>query len=190
MHAFDYLSVIISIVLGLSLTQLLTGFGRMIQLRGRIRFYWPAVLAMLALVLVDVQFWWSMFGLRDRTDWNFAAFSVLLAQAAVLSIAASVVIPVMPESPTEKIDMQAAYFDHSRWYFGLLLGLLAVSLTKSWVLDQHLPRTPDLIAHGAFAVLALVAAASRSDRVHKVVAPLLAAILVVYVVVLFARLGG
>lgn len=189
MGAFDYLAVIISIVLGLSLTQLLTGLGRMIQLRRRIRFYWPAVLAVVALILVDVQFWWSMFGLRHRTDWDFASFSVLLAQAALLSIASTVIVPALPDEADE-IDMKAAYFDHSRWYYGLLLGLLVVSLTKTWVLDQRLPDTADLAAHGVFAALFLPAAISRSDRVHKVLSPLLTALFVAYVVVLFAKLRG
>lgn len=189
MNAFDYLAVIISIVLGLSLTQLLTGLGRMIQLRRHIRFYWPAVLAVLALIVADVQFWWSMFGLRERTDWDFAGFFVLLVQASVLSIASTVIVPAMPDG-ADDIDMKSAYFDHSRWYFGLLIGLLAVSLVKSWVLDQRMPRTADLIAHAAFASVFLVGAVSRSDRVHKVVAPALCTALIGYVVVLFAKLGA
>lgn len=189
MNAFDYLAVIISIVLGLSLTQILTGLGRMIQLRRCIRFYWPAVLAITALILADVQFWWSLFGLRHRTDWDFAGFMVILAQAALLSIASTVIVPALPDQ-AEKIDMKAAYFDHSRWYFGLLIALLATSLVKTWVLDNSLPDTADLVAHGAFATLFLVGAASNSDRVHKVVNPLLSAALVAYVVVLFAKLGS
>lgn len=190
MGAFDYLAVIISIVLGLSLTQLLTGLGRMVQLRRHIRFYFPAVLAILALILVDVQFWWSMFGLRHRADWDFAAFSVLLAQAALLSIASTIMVPALPDEPARKIDMKAAYFDHSRWYYCLLLVLLAVSLAKTWVLEHALPHPPDLAAHGVFAVLFTIGAVSRSDRVHKVLSPLLTAIFVAYVILLFARLGA
>ena len=39
---FQYLAVLLSIVLGLGVTQLLTGVGRLVQARGRVRPYWPA----------------------------------------------------------------------------------------------------------------------------------------------------
>lgn len=189
MSEFDYLSVITSIVLGLSLTQILTGLGRMIQLRRRIAFYWPAVLSMLALILVDVQFWWSLFGLRGRTDWDFPSFLIILAQAVVLSVASTVLIPAMPDE-APRIDLKAAYFDHARWYYGLLLGVLAISLVKNLIINGHLQNAPDLAAHGVFGAIFAVLAASRSDRVHKVLAPVVTAMFVTYVAVLFARLGA
>ena len=39
MDPFSYLSVLISIILGLGITQLVTGLGRLIQARARIKFY-------------------------------------------------------------------------------------------------------------------------------------------------------
>ena len=50
MDAFSYLSVLISIILGLGITQLLTGLGRLMQVRRRTRLYGPAV-AWVALLL-------------------------------------------------------------------------------------------------------------------------------------------
>ena len=44
MDAFSYLSVLISIVLGLGVTQLLTGFGRLIEARDRVRSYGPVLI--------------------------------------------------------------------------------------------------------------------------------------------------
>lgn len=38
-----YLAVIVSIILGLSITQLLQGISEVINERERVRFYWPAV---------------------------------------------------------------------------------------------------------------------------------------------------
>lgn len=188
MGEFDYLSVITSIVLGLSLTQLLTGLGRMIQLRRRVRFYWPAVLAMLALILADVQFWWSLFGLRGRADWDFASFLIILLQAIMLSVASTVLIPAMPEGERE-IDLKTGYFDHAGWYYALLLSVLAISLAKSLILDGHLPRPTDVASHGLFSALFLSMAVSRSDRWHKIAAPTVTALFLLYIAVLFARLG-
>ncbi len=57
MDAFSYLSVLISIVLGLGLTRLLAGFAEMVRARGRLRFYWPLVAQMCLLFLIHVQLW-------------------------------------------------------------------------------------------------------------------------------------
>ena len=189
MNAFDYLSVITSIILGLSLTQLLTGLGRMIQVRARLRFYWPLLLAIIALVLADLQFWWSLFGQRERADWDFAGFLVILSQAIVLSVASTVLVPAMPEEAAE-IDLKRAYFDHARWYYGLMLAVLGVSLVKNLVLEGHLPRPADLGAHAVFAVVFAVAAVSRSDRVHKVLTPAALLLFAAYIATLFAQLGS
>ena len=41
MTAFDYLSVLLSIVLGLAITQLLSGFAGLVRARDRMVMYWP-----------------------------------------------------------------------------------------------------------------------------------------------------
>ena len=43
MDAFSYLSVLLSIILGLAITQLLQGVGRLLQERQRVRIYWPVL---------------------------------------------------------------------------------------------------------------------------------------------------
>jgi hypothetical protein len=40
MDPFSYLSVLTSIVLALGITRILTGLGRLLQKRGRVRVYW------------------------------------------------------------------------------------------------------------------------------------------------------
>ena len=56
MDEFGYLAVILSIILGLSVTQLLQGLSNVINARDRVRIYWPAIAlcAGLALLLAVV----------------------------------------------------------------------------------------------------------------------------------------
>lgn len=44
MDAFAHLSVLISIVLGLGITNLLMGLARIVQMLGRVTVYWPTIL--------------------------------------------------------------------------------------------------------------------------------------------------
>src|SRR5690242_855024 len=93
MDAFSYLSVLLSIILGLGLTQLLTAAGRLIRHRDRVRVHWLPLVWAAVLLVIYVQVWWSMYGLRLRSGWTFGAFSIVLAQTAALYLMAAVVLP-------------------------------------------------------------------------------------------------
>ena len=80
MTPFDYLSVLNSIVLGLGITQLLSGFASMMRSRRRVTMYWPVPVQMAAVFLITVQLWWALFTLQYEKHWNFAQFLVVLMQ--------------------------------------------------------------------------------------------------------------
>ena len=61
MDEFSYLSVLISVILGLAVTQILKGFRGILLSRARIRIYWPVIAWAVLLLLVCVQSWWAMF---------------------------------------------------------------------------------------------------------------------------------
>lgn len=112
MDAFTYLSVLLSIVLGLAMTQILQGFRGLVLTRSTIRTYWPCVLWAVLLLVIDVQSWWAMYGLRGHTDWSFLAFAVVLMQTVVLYMLAGIVFPdIDNEHP---VDLRAHYYDHAR----------------------------------------------------------------------------
>ena len=137
MDAFGYLSVLISIILGLGVTQLLTGIGRLIQGRGRVTPYMPSVVWAGLLLLVHVQTWWTMFGLRGVEAWTFAGFLVVLLQPAILYLLSALVLPDL--NGPEQVDLRENYHDQARWFFGLFILLLVVSLAKDLVLSGELP---------------------------------------------------
>jgi len=71
MDEFSYLSVLLSIILGLAVTEVLQGFRRLLQSRARVRLYWPTITWAFLLFVIYVQSWWAMFGLREHHDWTF-----------------------------------------------------------------------------------------------------------------------
>ena len=186
MDPFSYLSVLISIILGLGITQLVTGLGRLIQARARIRFYAPTLAWVALLLIIHVQTWWAMFGLRSQLQWSFTQFFVVLLQPLVLSVLAALVLPDI--GPETVADLRANYFAHKRWFFGLLVLLLLVSLTKDVVLSGSLPSGLNVGAHVMFIVTSLVAAFVNREWLHRVLAPLNVVLMLAYIAVLFARL--
>jgi len=187
MDEFSYLSVLLSIILGLAVTEILTGFRGLLQARGRVVLYWPSLLWCFTLLVIYAQTWWSMFGLRTQRDWSFAGFAVVLVHMILLYMQAGLVLPAM--EAREQIDLRANYFAQHRWFFSLALLVVGVSLAKDLVLSGHLPDTTNLTFHGAFAVLAAAGVITRADWFHKIFAVLAAALMALYIGLLFMRLS-
>ena len=83
MHTFAYLSVLTSIVLGLGIARLLTGLGRLLQARGRVRLDWVHMLWALNLLLFQTLTWWILFRWQSRTEWTFFLFVFLLLSPTI-----------------------------------------------------------------------------------------------------------
>jgi hypothetical protein len=185
--AFSYLSVLLSIILGLAITQILMGYRGLLLARGRVRFYAPTLTWSGLLLVIAAQTWWSSFGLARHTGWTFPQFSTVLLQMVLLFMMAGLVLPDIPaEAP---VDLKAHYFREQRPFFGTFLLLLAVSVGKDWVLSGHLPERENLAFHGVFAVFALLGFLIRKPRFHEVVTPIGALAVAAYIGLLFARLA-
>src|SRR5678815_1556790 len=122
MDQFSYLAVLISIILGLGITQLLGGLGRLLQARKEVQLYWPAVAWIGVLLILYVQTWWAMFGLRALGSWSFLGFSLVLLQPIVLYLLAALVIPEGTSAAAG--DLKAHYYAQTRWFFTLAVLLL------------------------------------------------------------------
>ena len=186
MDAFGYLSVLLSIIIGLGLTQVLTACGRLIRHRDRVRVYWPPLLWGGLLILIYVQSWWSSFGLRSYGNWTFFSFFVVLLQTVTLYMMAAVVLPEQLDEVI--IDLRAYYTRQSGWLFGFFLATLCVSVVKDIVLSGRFPLGLNLAFHGFFGAVSLAGLATRRPRYHEVLAIVSAVALVSYIALLFARL--
>ena len=185
MDEFSYLSVLLSIILGLAITQILKGFRGIVLARSRIRMYWPVLAWAVLLLLIDVQSWWTMFGLRSIHDWSFLGFSVVLAQTITLYMLAAI---VFPDFFGEEIDLYRHYSDHTRWFFGLLVLVPLVSLGKDLVLSGHLPVRTNLVFHLCSIATSLPAMFVRREWYHKALPVVGLLMFVAYISVLFVSL--
>ncbi|MBI1210422.1 MAG: hypothetical protein GC190_03085 [Alphaproteobacteria bacterium] len=186
MDDFSYLSVLISIVLGLGVTSLLTGLARVVQLRDRIKIYWPTLAWVTTLLLIHVQMWWSMFGLRTVVVWTFPLYAITLLQPILLFFLSALIWPDFDRD--EALDLKANYYAQVRWFFGILVALVLVSLVRYFTFKGHFAERGDFAFHMIFIVAATGGAVFRSELYHKIIAPLSVAIYVVYIAVLFMDL--
>ena len=186
MDQFSYLSVLLSIVLGLGVANLLTGFARVIQLRERLKIYWPVLLWAFTLVLIHIQTWWMMFGMQQRKEWTFALFMLVLIQPVLLFFLSALIWPDFDRD--EALDLKANYYAQTRWFFGILVAILLFSLLRQFVLSGHLQNLPDFTFHIVGIIGFSGGAIFSNERYHEWNAPIVAATFVSYIAALFAQL--
>lgn len=185
MGAFEYLSVLISIVLGLGITVLLMGFGRWLERRDGTGPYRPVLAWAAFLLLVHIQTWWTMYDLRVYDDWNFLQFTLVLLQPIVLFLLAIIVFPSR-EGPQR--DLRENFVHNRSWFYGLLIALVVVSLLRETARDGTLPDPWNLAFHGLFLVLAIAGLVAKRERVQSGLAYSTLAIFAGYTILLFFEL--
>lgn len=187
MDSFSYLSVFISLILGLGVTHLLTGAATLIRSRTDVKLWWPTSLWMATTFLIQVQTWWALFALRTIEHWSFAAFLIVLLQPVAIFMMTALIVPSAVSGAA--IDLRGEYFRESRWFFSTLLLALVASLAKNLILTGSLPELRNLGAHIVFIGIALAALGSKSARVHLMLAVAGLALLTGYIALLFATLS-
>lgn len=188
MDEFGYLSVLLSIIIGLAVTEILQGMRRRMLSRATVQRYWPTELWSATLLLMCAQTWWAMFDLRNRHEWEFNQFLVLLAQTILIYLVCGLVFPEFGGS--EPIDLRAHYFRQRKRFFALLCGAAIVSIYRDWALNHALPDRTNFIFHLVFIALGMSAIATAREWFHKALAVLTAVLFMSYILSLFTRLRG
>ncbi len=186
MSQFEYLSVLISIIVGLALTQLLSGGARLIQLRRRVRPHAATLCWMVLLFLIDTQIWWAAFERRDSTSWNFFSFLLYLLMPISAFLLSYLVLPEMGDADT--VDLPANFEGNRPWFFGLLALLPGASLAEEALRNGGLSANVDTAFRAGFVVFALVSGRVRSERYQRWNAFVALVLVCSYVAALFLRL--
>src|SRR5205809_3946167 len=93
MAAFEYLSVLISIILALGMTRVLGGVGEMLQARSHRRIYWVHAIWIVNLFLYLVVAWWIFSRWRNQQPWTFFLFIFVLISPPILYLPALLLFP-------------------------------------------------------------------------------------------------
>lgn len=186
MTQFEYLSVLVSIIIGLGLSHLLSSIARLIQLRHRTRFYVPTLCWMALLFLAHIQIWWVAFERRGNADWNFFSFLLYLLIPITVFVLSYLIVPDLEREG--QVDLKASYYANRVWVFGLFGLVPLISLGEEYIHDGGIPMDADVLFRLCFMVLALCAATIRSERYHAVNAGLGLSLFFLYIFALFLQL--
>lgn len=121
---FDYLGVLVAVILGLSLTHLLRGLSKLIQQRRTVKPYWVHVVWTINILIYVLAIWWGMFWWTKLQVWTIEEFFYIALYCIVLFMLASMLYPA--ESPHD-LDCEEYFFANKSWFFGIQLA--------AWLLD-------------------------------------------------------
>ena len=94
MTAFEMVALAVSFILGLGITHLLSSSVLVFRGRRQYRIHWMPAIWVLCIFMLQIQFWWSIFGLSPFVKaWTLVRFGVLLISALTLFLAGALVLP-------------------------------------------------------------------------------------------------
>src|SRR5207249_11389616 len=109
MSPFEFVCAFYSVVLGVTVAQLMTSVGRLIEVRDQVPTYWVQSLWVVIVLLVDVNSWWAMWELRNAKSWSVFSFLLLVGLVASIYLVTVLLFPRVPE-PGGQIDLDAHYY--------------------------------------------------------------------------------
>ena len=161
-HAF----ALISVVLGLALTQLLSNLNDLIAARHHVRWYPLPLIWALSSVAVVTNYWWGMYlGVTGAVADNAGTFLLHLILPIVLYLVCAATLPKVATVESQR-DLRLYYYAESRYYFGLwMIVALVTSVQIAIMLDGWTWSQPN-VARTATSLLVLPLLFTRAPWYH------------------------
>lgn len=163
MTQFEFLTVFISIVLAFGISDILSSWGEQIRLRREIRHYGLHVAWTVLLLIAMIAVWWSLWILRDRAEWAFPGYLLLIVPYLTIALIAYVMTPAFSDGER---DVKRYYVDNSRWFFSLGAVYLASWSVFSLTIAGESLLDPGSLIRYAGIVLLVTLAVWRNERFH------------------------
>jgi hypothetical protein len=168
MDPFSYICVLTSIVAGLAVTRLVSGFGQLLQTRARTPPYWVHTLWMVNVLLTMIITWWVQYRWRNVTHWTLRLFLWLLVAPLILYLVAALLFPTNQDEVVVTNWREHYYANNQKIFalFGLTFAIdLVATLLKG--LTHFLSLGP--LYYGSMLMhitLCAIAATTKSPRYH------------------------
>lgn len=186
MTSFDYLIILVAIVLGLAITNVLTRLATVITSRHRVDFYWPPIAWSIWIFFVSVQHWWAQWGARHDTQPTFGSFWLGILVPVGMFLLSTLVLPEREENG--RLDLGQWYFRNRLWFFAILCALPLLSIAEELARTGHMASTINLAFLLAFAVISAVALFFPSRRAQSWITGQAMVMTLAYVALLYLTL--
>jgi hypothetical protein len=187
MSEFEYVAVLVSVILGLGIAHLLAGVAQMIHRRGRYKVDAAHLLWTGATFWTLVLNWWVFFQSRTFEGWSFDVFLIVIVWAVAYFLMAVVLYP--PDIAED--EDYARIFERNRtWFLSLFVASVFVDIALTAVRGDLLdpPTYLPFVLH--LAILGVLGIVIKSRRFQVFLAGYVLAIALVWSLVVRRLLAG
>ena len=164
MTVFEFVFSLFGLLLGLSLAEVLGGFGKAVKARESVRIGWLTPLLGLLLMLDLTFYWFTAWAMRESFPGNSLTLLLLLAFTSLYYLAATLVFPEMPDLQP---DFDTHYWRNKRIVLGVVFSLNSVFFVVDWFDERiFMGSSFDLALTGVFWVLLALTWWSRHKRTN------------------------
>ena len=170
MSKFEIIVTLITIVYGIMLSDLFTSLHKLIRARKIVKWNWLPVLNLWYLFLLILKNWWSLaISGNNIKEYNIISFLVYGHVMILLYLLVSVVLP--DKIQKKGINLKEYYFQHHRYYWGLMAAVGLISTLNS-IVPQLINSSPlnmsNIIAFIIFLSLTIILIISKRFWIHSV----------------------
>ena len=161
---FDFLMVLYSIIIGISLSKILSAVGNIIQGNKPVKLYWVHSGWVVFVFFLHIFLWFSAWQYAAIQVWSIASFMTFLTIPVILFVLSVITLPDI--DPDRNYDMRDYYYRNYRWLNTMLIAIVVLTATNEYLLlDQH-PFNLDNAARAAVTLVLLAASFSAKPKIH------------------------
>lgn len=168
MNLFEFLMILLSLIVGFGLAEILSGVARFLKRDGVRGFSWTHSAATVTVFIGLLQTFWESWGLNDIETWSFPAMLLMLGSPIFLFLIAHILFP----EPEHSGSLDDHYFERARLIWVLVsLTIIVGTLFRPiafdfplWIAD-HLSSLPTL-------AVCILLSVFKSRNLHRVLVPM------------------
>lgn len=179
MSYFEFIMVMLSIIVGLGVSGLLTKVAEQIKTRKTCKAYWLHHIVALTTFIALLQQWWESWDLQVVDSWTFPMVLMMLAGSIGLFIISHLLFP----SILKGADLRKHYYEISNNIWGIAVAVVVVStLFRPLTFGDNLFDWDNASSAGVLIVLTILLF-SKNRKVHEILVPILFAAVVLDILV-------
>jgi hypothetical protein len=169
-NPFEYVYTLVSIIVGLGITQILSSLADLLYHHQKVKLYWPHSAWVAFIFFLLIQDWFVTYQLRNTSNWNIPNLAFVLSYPILLFTCAKMLLPTNDKE--ERYNMKLFYFSQFKVIFLLVAASAIVSIIFNLYMLKR-PLTEQFIQLVFFIVLlTFISGKLKQEYLHKILAML------------------
>lgn len=153
MTDFEFLSVLISIVIGFGLTHLLGGLGRAYYFRHVSKMDAVHVAWTITVFFLLVLNWWVLLLWRNFPEWTFSVFFTVILWTTSMYVLA---LALYPPRLASDVNYRTMFEANRTWFLSTFTLMAILDIIVTFIREQGTPETFYLVYVGHYALIGAV----------------------------------